>query len=135
MGLTFCKMAVEAHGGKIGARNDADEGCSFWFTIPHSLKSGEAEACENAPQNHNKPGPFSETDLEQIKEVVKKIKGIKIFEISRFQEILDPLKATSGIAVNEWISHLFSAIFVQNVNEYNRLINLPENEQTKNTDR
>lgn len=34
LGLTFCKMAVEAHGGKIGVKGDVDEGSVFWFELP-----------------------------------------------------------------------------------------------------
>lgn len=34
LGLTFCKMAVEAHGGRIGAENLAEGGVVLWFEIP-----------------------------------------------------------------------------------------------------
>jgi signal transduction histidine kinase len=34
LGLTFCKMAVEAHGGAIGLENVPDHGSTFWFTLP-----------------------------------------------------------------------------------------------------
>ncbi|MDR4988966.1 MAG: ATP-binding protein [Bacteroidales bacterium] len=34
IGLTFCKMAVNAHGGEIGAIAGKDRGTSFWFTLP-----------------------------------------------------------------------------------------------------
>jgi signal transduction histidine kinase len=34
LGLTYCRMAVEAHGGKIGAISDEREGIHFWFTLP-----------------------------------------------------------------------------------------------------
>jgi signal transduction histidine kinase len=34
LGLTFCKLAVEAHGGAIGVESVADESNSFWFTLP-----------------------------------------------------------------------------------------------------
>ncbi|MBI2440714.1 MAG: hypothetical protein HYV35_05010 [Lentisphaerae bacterium] len=34
LGLTFCKLAVEAHGGQIGMESQSDQGSRFWFTLP-----------------------------------------------------------------------------------------------------
>jgi len=34
LGLTFCKLAVEAHGGVIGVESDGKTGSEFWFSIP-----------------------------------------------------------------------------------------------------
>jgi signal transduction histidine kinase len=44
LGLTFCKMAVEAHGGRIGVSSDAGRGAKFWLTLPAQAATGSDAA-------------------------------------------------------------------------------------------
>lgn len=34
LGLTFCRLAVDAHGGRIGVDSEMGRGSTFWFVLP-----------------------------------------------------------------------------------------------------
>lgn len=36
IGLYFCRLAVEAHGGRIGVESEPGKGATFWFTLPRA---------------------------------------------------------------------------------------------------
>jgi signal transduction histidine kinase len=38
LGLTFCRLVIEAHGGAIGVKSELGKGSAFWFELPASAR-------------------------------------------------------------------------------------------------
>ncbi len=55
LGLTFCKLAVEAHGGRIWLESDVGKGTTVHFVIPPSVSQSE-RGKETAVALATKPG-------------------------------------------------------------------------------
>jgi two-component system sensor histidine kinase/response regulator len=49
LGLTFCRLAVVAHGGRIGVRSRPGAGSTFWFALPVTDTSDRNSAPEEQP--------------------------------------------------------------------------------------
>jgi len=36
LGLAYCKLAIDAHQGRIGVESTLGEGSTFWFVLPRA---------------------------------------------------------------------------------------------------
>ena len=50
LGLTFCKLAIEAHSGRIGVDSEVGAGSTFWFELPrYQAMRGDGGVAEGRP--------------------------------------------------------------------------------------
>lgn len=65
LGLTFAKLAVQAHGGRIGLESRVGEGSTFWFFLP---QSGPPETMARPPLELEADGASSASPLLAVTE-------------------------------------------------------------------
>lgn len=89
IGLTFCKLAIEAHGGQIGIISNEGTGTRIWFIVPAGMKNGSAGEIirEMSPVSctlsenekvmlKNQIEELLKTDIHQVSEILKTLKTI-----------------------------------------------------------
>ena len=125
IGLTFCKMAIESHGGKIGVQSVDGKGAAFWFSLP----------LVSIPENHpaglsvfegEATKPVSLTLLNDEKEYLSPfceiLKNTSIFQITDVKEILNRIDGKSG-NIKKWKSFVMQALSECNEVKYFELLN------------
>jgi len=118
LGLAFCKMAIEAHGGELGVNSDEVNGTEFWFSLPESFVSkGKKELVEKTNEI------LSKEEIKYLKPFAVKLDTIEIYEISAIANVLLNIDKNTK-SIQNWISHIEEAAYQDDINKYKKLLKL-----------
>lgn len=90
LGLTFCKMAVEAHNGSIEVKSVLWQGTTFIMSLPALSKAPLGESL-NSPQNIEEAPADGDTES-TLRAYALKLRGMKVHEVSRIRILLKEMK-------------------------------------------
>ncbi len=119
LGLTFCKIAVEKHGGKIGIESDKEKGTTVWFTLPGI--SSESKIPKEIIENIKIELLPKEKKI--LLEFLPQLEKIDISEITTFRKIFKIIEA-ENLGNKEWREALKNSVYACNDEYYSNLINL-----------
>lgn len=118
LGLTFCKLAIEAHGSQIGITSQSGKGTTFFFDLELTeVKANESELATT------RTFTISENDQQIIKDHIVQLKAYNLYQIG---EIEEQLKVLNGVSpqVDDWVEEVLNAAYAGNEEKYEELLEL-----------
>lgn len=123
LGLTFCKMAIEAHGGEIFAESYPDKGTKLTFTVEGSKDTRDFIANNAADSSMLNAAEFHiPFDKAEIKELIDRLRQFEIYEISKIKQILLEAKNINDEQVRNWTRAVEMAANNFNKDQYEKLL-------------
>lgn len=115
LGLTFCRLAVESHGGEIGVESEVNKGSTFWFSLE--------EGIEVSPTKDEMPAKISLTPQEKstLKPFIERFNRIEVYEISDLNQVIAEIPAQSN-NIKSWLKQIQMAIDSGNEKFYRQLL-------------
>ncbi len=121
LGLAFCKMAIEAHDGKIGVVSKGSIGVTFWFTIPNAIRLQNNEV--NFDAGKEAMVLLSKADREYLIPFVQKLEQYETFDVWEINNVLDKIgKQNEGVV--KWLNKLDDTIYSGNNKAFKELLKL-----------
>ncbi len=121
LGLTFCRLTVEAHGGQIGVESEVGRYTIFSFNLPNVWLMEENANISTVKQLEPEPATLSAAYRAAHTDALKRLQALPLYSISEVLDVLDNLpEAEAGVA--SWKAALESAALSGNEAAYRNLL-------------
>jgi ligand-binding sensor domain-containing protein/signal transduction histidine kinase len=122
LGLTFCKMAVEAHKGQIGVVSREGEGAIFWFSLPLAKIYHEPNLFPTNDRLLAKKIVLSPQEKIQLAFFLDQLKKLTVYEYSDVKSILDAMEDFQEENIRLWKQQMENALKACNEEKYEELL-------------
>ncbi len=119
IGLSFCKIAVEAHGGKIYIKTKLGSGTSFIFTLP-AAKGKELEQLSQF--SSTKQTCLTDDEKENLTKFIPALTNYEIYQITALRNLIKEMKKNTILAESQWVKEIENAIYYCNQKKFDELM-------------
>ncbi|MEL6534218.1 MAG: tetratricopeptide repeat-containing sensor histidine kinase [Bacteroidota bacterium] len=122
LGLTYCKLAVEAHGGSIAVHSQVGEGTTFSLHLPQELflELDQAEATELVVQDSLAQAHLSEQERVALLPYAEGFQQYQVFEAVDILNLLQQLPA--DLQQSDWKQQVEQAVISGDATQYEALL-------------
>jgi signal transduction histidine kinase len=126
IGLAFCKLAIEAQGGKIGILSAPDGGTTVWFTLMKGDNSSMtlSEDTERSGEIQPLSSDLTDEDISDAQHQVLQLEAVEISEISTIYKILSNSVFESNSRLQRWRDEMKICVYDANADKFKSLISL-----------
>jgi signal transduction histidine kinase/tetratricopeptide (TPR) repeat protein len=109
LGLTFCKIAIEAHQGEIGVISAPQEAVEFWFTLRGLIHYELGNTVRSASSFHPRD-KFNQEEKEMLKPYAEQVSKYQVFDVSAINLFLSSIESDHQ-AIQKWKNQIKKAVF------------------------
>ena len=124
LGLTFCRLAVQSHGGKIGVNSSPPNGAAFYFTLPLAKIDGSQAEFKFASSRPFDFSDLSPSDKFKLRPYLPRLYQYNVYETSALLNVLNDVPE-DGEKIHEWKKAVTQAVFSCDEVRFDALIRRP----------
>jgi signal transduction histidine kinase len=126
IGLTYCKLAVEALGGNIGLKSEHGKGTLVWFTLKQGdvTKNIDLEDIADKIEIKIPELELTEKDIEDIRPYIIDLQSRSIYEVTEILSVTKKLSCFESNRIIRWKESVEETLFSANEKRFKKLIDI-----------
>ncbi len=127
LGLTFCKLAMEAHNGNISVKSKLNEGTTFFLIFPKIEFFEKDKFSENREITESEKSifsDFSEKEKNLLKPYLTELQKFEVYETTEIENILENINFENSKNIEKWKNKIAETLYNLDNKNYFKLIKL-----------